>query len=367
MSFVAMMVWFVGALVIWNMVRWPRAHATLPRPLDERISVLIPARNEEACLGDLLEDLRRCLTGVEEILVYDDHSTDRTAEIIADAAARDVRVRRLPPRPLPGQWRGKTFACAQLAIAAQGDWLVFLDADVRIAPDTPARMVAEAKSRAATFLSAWPRIEMIGFSEKWLMPLLNYVVFTLFPAPLSFTSNRSSLGLAHGACIVCRAEDYRFMGGHERVKGELFEDTRFAQAWRMSGRRGLCVDGQEWVRIRMYDSFLSIWRGFSKNLGPAFRRRTSLALFLVFHFVIGILPFVALGRAALAGRSLVGPTMAVAGALTMRLAQVIRFRYPWWSALLHPFAVGTMLVLAVVSRIRYESGGVEWKGRRYRP
>lgn len=366
MIWLAIFVWAVAALAIWNALAWPRLRATSEHARDERISVLIPARNEEAHLGPLLNDLRRCPTGIAEILIYDDHSTDGTAAAIAAGAARDSRVRRLSPDPLPDGWRGKPFACARLAAAARGDWLVFLDADVRVAPDAPARVVAEAKAQGATFLSAWPGIEMRGFSERWLMPLLNYVVFTLFPAPLSFLFDRKpSLGLAHGACIACRAEDYRSMGGHERVKTELFEDTRLAQAWRASGRRGFCVDGQKNVRTRMYDSFGAIWRGFSKNLGPAFRRRWSFALFLTFHFVLGLLPFLALIAAAAGAVAGMGPAVAALGVLAIRGAQALRFRYPPGSALLHPFAVAAMLALAAVSRVRYETGGVEWKGRRY--
>jgi hypothetical protein len=117
----------------------------------------------------------------------------------------------------------------------------------------------------------------------------------------------------------------------------------------------------------MYDSFGAIWRGFSKNLGPAFRYRTNLAGFLLFHLTIGVLPFGALAAAALNGGSLAGPMVAVLGVFVMRGAQAVRFRYPIWSAGLHPLAVMMMAMLAVVSRFRYETRGVEWKERRYRP
>ena len=360
------MVCAVAVLAIWNTIAWPRLRATASPHTAPRISVLIPARDEASRIGYLLQDLSHCDCGVLEILVYDDHSTDGTAQVIEEAARRDPRIRRLPPKPLPDGWRGKPFACYQLALAAQGEWLLFLDADVRLGAEAPARIIGEAETRKATLLSAWPGLVLKSFPEKWLMPLLNYVVFTLFPAFLSFRDRRPGLGLAHGACIACRAAEYRAMDGHAAVRKELFEDTRLAQAWRRHGGFGLCVDGQDLVRTRMYDSFGAIWRGFSKNLGPAFRRRFSFALFLIFHALLGVVPFLALAASFARREWLASPFISVSAVLLIRAGQAFRFRYPLWSVLLHPFAVLLMLALALVSRFRYETGGVEWKGRRYR-
>src|SRR5690606_20059092 len=119
-----------------------------------------------------------------------------------------------------------------------------------------------------TFLSCWPQLEMRGLFERLLMPLLNFVLLTLYPAPLAASRDNRALGLAHGACILVRADIYRLLGGHESVKAELFEDTRLAQHWRATGHRSLCLDGTGTVRVRMYDSLSAIWGGFRKNLYP---------------------------------------------------------------------------------------------------
>ncbi len=151
------------------------------------------------------------------------------------------------------------------------------------------------------------------------------------------------------------------------MRGELFEDTALARAWRASGRRGLCLDGQEVVRVRMYDSLGAIWRGFQKNIYPAFRRELSFWLFLAFHLTFFVAPFVAAPALTLAGRPAHFAWGAVAAALLGRAAQARRFRYPLWSVGFHPFATCALVALGVTSWYRCRlGGGIEWKGRAYR-
>ncbi|MDQ6699183.1 MAG: glycosyltransferase family 2 protein [Acidobacteriota bacterium] len=292
---------------------------------------------------------------VEEIVVYDDHSTDATAEIIHRYAAIDRRVKRIESKPLPAGWCGKNFACHRLAVAAQTEWLLFLDADVRLSANAVASLIAEAEGRHVTLLSAWPGIELAGFWEKALMPMLNFVVFTLFPTPLSIYRNDPSLGLAHGACLLANRAAYERVGGHAQVRDEIFEDTRLAQLWRLNGERSLCLDGQELVRVRMYSSFAGIWKGFQKNFHPAFRHEWTFWSFLALHAAFFLQPF------------LLGNWNAAAIVLCSRGVLALRFKQPWWTVLTHPFGEIFLLALGVsswwVCRI---GGGVHWKGREYR-
>ncbi|MGC8794797.1 MAG: glycosyltransferase family 2 protein [Bryobacteraceae bacterium] len=192
------------ALVAVNMAAWPRV-----KPADGNhcpVSVLIPARNEA-------DNLPRCLQSllsqepVAEVLVYDDHSEDATAEIVRGFARRDPRVRLLEPQPLPSGWTGKTSACQMLARAASCPWLLFLDADVFVRPGAVAGALTEASRRGINLLCCWPGLEMQGFWEKLLMPMLNFVVFTLYPAPLASRRPRdASLGLAHGAFLLAQRD-----------------------------------------------------------------------------------------------------------------------------------------------------------------
>ena len=377
-----MIIWAIVAaivlmLVIGNVLVWAKVGAGSLLDL-QPVSVLIPARDEEANIAACLDSvLRRDKLGedaVAEVLVYDDHSTDATAELVRQFARRDARVRLLEAAPLPEGWCGKNFACWQLAQAARGTWLLFLDADARLCPPVPeagqggamARMQAEARRRRLTFLSCWPRLAMTSFWEKLLMPMLNVVVFSLFPALVS-TSQQVSLAIAHGACILAHRETYFKIGGHKSVRNEIFEDVRLAQLWRRRGERGLCLDGRDVVWVRMYSSFGEIWGGFQKNFFPAFRHPINFWLFLLFRFVVFLGPFLLLPFAAF-GLIDARPVLLVAPVvLVIRLAVAVRFGHPLWAVALHPAAEAILLTLGVSSWRRCRRrAGVVWKGRLYR-
>ncbi len=349
----------IFGLVAWNVLAWP-ALKVCERKRQSGVSVLIPARNEERNIIACLDTVARQGEAVREILVLDDHSIDATAQIVRKRTALDPRVILIEGEELPAGWCGKNFACARLAEEATGEWLLFLDADARLAEGAIAAMVCEASRRNLTMLSCWPRFTLESFWEKALMPMLNFVVFTLYPAPLAALRNDASLGLAHGACILVDRSTYFAVGGHGAVRGEVFEDTRLAHLWRAKGERELCLDGQQVVSVRMYSSFAEIWSGFQKNFFPAFRRESSFWAFLLLHVMIFFLPLILMAwtRAWPVG-------VAVACVFSMRLLLAVRFRHPVWSAFLHPVAEAVLILLGLSSWWRCKSGrGVVWKGRR---
>ncbi|MFN7993342.1 MAG: glycosyltransferase family 2 protein [Bryobacteraceae bacterium] len=339
------------AVVAWNVWRWPAVRGR-GESGPASIAVLIPARNEEANIAGCLDSVT-AQPGVAEILVYDDHSSDATREMVAARTRCDARIRLAETKTLPSGWCGKNFACWQLAAQSDSEWLLFLDADARLSPGAVAGMLAECRARSASFLSCWPKLEMRGFWEKLLMPMLNFVVFTVYPAPLSLKRPDASLGLAHGACILVSRDAYARVEGHAAVAAEIFEDTCLARLWRERGERSICLDGRPVVRVRMYDGVREIWLGFRKNFRSAFRTPFSFWLFLAMHAVFFLGPFLAGSPAALV-------------ILAARLLLALRFRHPLWSVLLHPFAECFLLALGISSWWAFRSGsGVEWKGRRY--
>lgn len=351
---------FLLVIALANVLFWPKLRRAQQDYAGE-VSVLIPARNEEANLADCLGAVLRQGETVREVLVYNDHSTDGTGRIIGEFAERDARVRSVEVLPLAEGWCGKNFACAQLASEATGKFLLFIDADARLTESAAARMAEEMHQRRLTFLSCWPGLELVSFWERALMPMLNFVVFATFPSPLSLLLGSSSLGLAHGACLMFERAIYEEIGGHTAVRDQIFEDTRLAQLWRERRQRGLCLDGQDVVRVRMYSSFAEIWQGFQKNFFPAFKHELSFWFFWTFHLVVFLSPFVL---------SVILPSVQIALAamavLLIRLALAWRFRQPLWGALLHPMAEVILLALGLSSWWRCKSGrGVAWKGREY--
>ena len=343
-----------------NVLLWPRVRSSTTTQLAS-VSVLIPARNEEENLPACLDAVIAQGPIVGEILVYDDHSTDQTSRVVELAAGRDPRIRLVPARPLEPGWTGKNFACANLARAAAFDFLLFLDADARVRPRAVDRLHREMVQRRLALLSCWPGLEAVSFWERTLMPMLNFVVFSIFPGPLSLIFGFPSLALAHGACMLFDRKVYFEVGGHEAVRDQIFEDTRLAQLWRLHGRRGLCLDGQDLISVRMYEDLSGIWLGFLKNFYPAFRRETSFWLFIAFHLGILLLPFVLLPFRPY-------PRLGVAtfAVLLSRLLLAIRFRQSLLTVLLHPLAEAMLLLLGLTSWWRCRTGrGVSWKGRAY--
>jgi chlorobactene glucosyltransferase len=347
-------------VALWNVSAWPKiktSHLTRVRA----VSVLVPARNEESNIAACLDSIVNQGETVAEILVYDDHSTDATARIIGEYRERDGRVRLVTQAQLPQGWCGKNFACAQLAKEASSEWLLFLDADARLAPMAAASMVGEAIERDVTLLSGWPALGLVSFWERALMPMLNFIVFTLFPAPLSLIRNDESLGLVHGACILVDRSSYYAIGGHGAVRDEIFEDQRLAHLWRAKGMRGICLDGQDVVSVRMYSSFGEIWSGFQKNFFPAFRHEASFWGFILLHLLVFLAPVV-----AVAFTRAWPVVMAALCVLVTRAMLAIRFGHPLWSVLLHPLAETILIALGLSSWWRLKSGrGVVWKGRQY--
>ncbi|MDW8074739.1 MAG: glycosyltransferase family 2 protein [Bacteroidota bacterium] len=352
--------WF-GIVAIVNALTFPRMRGSKKPLPTNSVSVLIPARDEEETLPGCIESVLAQGNTVAEVLIYDDESSDRTREIAIEWSVKDSRVRLVPTNTLPAGWYGKPHACMQLAQHATGEWLLFLDADTRLAPGAVEQLLATAQRYCVPFLSAWPRLEMISLSEKLLMPMLNFYVFTLLPTPLQQWSLAPRYALAHGACILCERSVYTMLYGHGSVRSELFEDTALARYWRSRGIRTLCCDGSG-VRVRMYRTFGQIWQGFTKNFYPGFRHASLFVLVLAIHALVFTLPFgLLLGAFSL-------PAIIAAGSVVVaRLALAFRFGQPVWPILFHPFAELVLLALGVYSWWRWNfTSGVEWKGRSYR-
>lgn len=353
----------VLTVVLINWIKWRPLHP-LPHKSRPCVSVLIPARNEERNIAAAIQSALEQGTIVQEILVYDDHSEDQTRHLVCALQKGAPTVRLIEPAPLPEGWLGKPFACEQLSAAATAEWLLFLDADTRLHPGAAEAMLEAAEASKATFLSCWPGILTGSFWEHIFMPMLNFVVYSIFPTPMQVKNPSPSFGLAHGACLFIHGKTYREIGGHTCVKAELFEDTMLARTWREKKQAGICLDGQKIVSVRMYRNLREIITGFSKIAYPAFERELSFWLFIGFHFLFMLLPFLLLPFASL---SILAATAAGA-VLSARLAQCIQFGFPLWSVLFHPVAEVGLIGLGLYARHRCRhSSGVSWKGRVYNP
>jgi glycosyltransferase involved in cell wall biosynthesis len=335
-----------------------------PDPVASRpaVSVIVPARNEEACLGACLESLT-AQTGVDfEIIVVNDGSTDRTREI----AQSFPRVRVVDADPPPSGWTGKNNAMATGAKIARGEWLLFTDADTVHASGSLARAVAEARARGAVLLSYSPEQEVQGFWEKAVMPVI-FAELAATYRPSLVSDPKSPAAAANGQYILIAREAYDAIGGHSVVRGSLLEDVALARAVKASGRKIFFRFGGGAVRTRMYRNFAQLREGWTKNLALLFPSAVRLALLRLTEFVLIAGGIAVALAAAVRGHFWPAAAAAILAATIygFLLNRIRRAHFSWDANALSPAGLPLFAYLLVRSRISHREGHVRWKGRTY--
>lgn len=235
------------------------------------LSILIPARNEEKNLPCLLQDLLQQEIPPLEILVCDDHSSDRTYLEASCLAAIHPVIRVFKGEKLPPGWLGKNFVCEQLAHKARGNYLLFLDADVRIGAKAIAPILSEAIRLKTGLLSVFPRQSMLSPGEKSTVPLMTYILLTLLPLSLVYKiAGQSALAAANGQFMMFEATAYRQVQPHRVKRHEAVEDIAIARLYKKSGYRVACLTGLPDVSCRMYTGHREAIRGFARSIAGFF-------------------------------------------------------------------------------------------------
>jgi len=265
-------------------------------PEKKVVSVLIPARNEEENLAVLLSDLVALSEFDGEILIYNDQSTDNTAQIVRKFEQQDSRFRLIEGDDLPNGWLGKNRACHHLAMEAKGDYLLFLDADVRIAGDAIGQAVAQLIRLKLGLLSVFPKQLMLSNGEKWSVPLMNYILMSMLPLIWVRKSPFTAHSAANGQFMLYDAEVYRQIMPHEKLRANKVEDIASARLLKRNGIRIACLAGDERIRCRMYRNLPEAVSGFSKNIDAFFGHSYLITvLFGLFHAVGFLVILLALG------------------------------------------------------------------------
>ncbi|MBL8994158.1 MAG: glycosyltransferase, partial [Spirochaetia bacterium] len=324
-----------------------------------RISILIPARNEEKNILRLLEsiDAEREIGRLDlEVIVLDDHSTDLTRETVAASPGYGFYVHLVEGKPLPPGWTGKNWACHQLSQRAKGEILLFIDADVSYSGEAVAKTLSLFQNEAISLVSVFPRQKTGTHSEKLLIPFIDFLLQSFLPLPFVTFFKSHLLSAANGQWLAFRAEAYRRIGGHESVKGEVLEDMRLAQKIKRLGEKMITAVGGEAPVCRMYRGLPEVWAGLSKNtfalLGGNFFQAAAIWTTL---FFLDLLPWILLGM---------GNLWALPWIASRLLARIlISNKTNWPHLLLHPIGVAFFLILVINSFRWHRKGRVFWKGR----
>jgi chlorobactene glucosyltransferase len=246
-------------------LRVPDSRASVPEPAPF-VSVLVPARNESAniraCLGSLLRQDYPAF----EVLALDDNSTDGTAAIIGEMAAKDRRLQLVRGEALPEDWAGKPFACHQLAQRAKGAWLLFVDADTTHEPHMLRSVLAVATETRASLLSGFPRQMAETLPLKIVMPLMYFVILSWLPLWWLQRARRPRPSLAIGQFLLFSAAEYRRIGGHEAVRSRIVEDVWLGIETSRRGGRHVVVDLSQVVSCNMYPGIEAAWSGLGRSI-----------------------------------------------------------------------------------------------------
>jgi chlorobactene glucosyltransferase len=339
-----------------------------PAPL---ISVLVPARDEEANIAACLVSLQKQDYSNYEILVLDDNSTDNTGIIIENMAASDRRIRPLRGEPLPKGWTGKSFACYQLAKEARGSWLLFVDADTTHASHMLRAALAQALRLNSSLLSGFPRQLATSLPQKIAIPVLYFIILSWFPLWWLQRSKEPRPSLAIGQFLLLPREDYWRIGGHEAVKSRILEDVWLGVEVSRRGGRQVATDLSPAVSCNMYHSVGAMLEGFIKWIySVASLSPVALAIMIVAAYFFYLAPFYSLWRELFV---VVGPSglraiviSQVGMILFMRWLVDSRFKEPFISVFLHPLGLSFLFLSAFYAVFRRAIGaGVRWKERLY--
>lgn len=342
---------------------------------EPQVSVIIPARNEEANIARCVRSVAN-QQGVSEIIVADDDSQDHTGLILEDLKCEIPQLRTTHIESLPTGWLGKTHALATAAGLARGEWLLFTDADTEHLPGSLAYLLGQAKSQQADLLSLSPGQRTPTWWEKAVIPQV-YVRLARLYRFEEVNDPRSAAAAANGQYILIRRLIYDHVGGHEAVRSAVLDDVELARLVKASGGRLLFLPGSAWVWTRMYTRFPEMWRGWTKNLYLLYEGRVGLMLahlseawlvdLLVPSAYLGLCFLAALGRVNIATLFITGACwLIVLGRLKnyKRLLQWLGFEPELVNYLIPGAGLFGLLLLNSMRAHRW-TGSVEWKGRRY--
>jgi chlorobactene glucosyltransferase len=339
------------------------------------ISIIIPARNEQATIETVVRSIVASDYRPFELLVVDDRSTDQTASIVERLAATDPRVRLVRGAPLPEGWYGKPWACEQGFRAASGELLLFTDADTRHAPELMGRAAAALRREHADLMTVAPHQRCVSFWERVVMPQIWLLLGLRYHPRRVNRARRPRDVIANGQFILTTRAAYVAVGGHGAVRDEVAEDLALAQAYLRAGRRLHFAFAERLMETRMYQDLPQIIEGWSKNVYLGGRRsfpdepalRALVPVMLAAAMLFWLLPpGVLLVRALGVSVGGLAGSAGIATGLSVLFWALVSYgmRIPMVYGVLYP--LGAAMALYIFARSTWRgSRRVEWRGRVY--
>jgi glycosyltransferase involved in cell wall biosynthesis len=335
----------------------PKLHR-VARQYQDLVSILIPARNEEFNILNLLRSIHEQDYINYEVIILDDNSSDNTYKVCSDFASNHHRFKIIRGDELPADWLGKNFACHQLAKQANGDFLLFLDADERVHKGLINSAVHRMYLRKLGLLSLFANQDMRSFSELTVVPLMHYILLTLLPVQLVYLIKNYTVSAASGQFMLFDAAVYHENQWHRQAKDEVVEDVSIMKLVKAANYNGEALLANNMISCRMYKSYNEAVNGFSKNFLAAFN-----------YSVPGLLAYIVL---VIGGPMMIMITldfhliffMAGLIILTRIMISLSSAQSALYNIVLHPLQMFNLMLIAFVAIQKHLTKTNVWKGRK---
>lgn len=344
-------------VTLFNFISDPKLRR-VGRPYSDLVSILIPARNEENNIIDLLKSIQKQDYRDYEVIILDDDSTDRTYELCAEFASKYPAFKIIRGKELTGQWLGKNYACYQLAQQAKGNYFLFLDADEQVYDGLINSAVHRMQFRKLGLLSLFTDQKMVTWGEKLVVPLMHYILLNLLPLRLVFLIKNPAFSAASGQFMLFDADTYREYQWHKLANNKVVEDIEIMKRVKAAGLNGESLLANGMVSCRMYTGFESAIQGFGKNFLAAFN-------YNVFNFIIFLI--LVIGGPLLVIMTLNANLIALMAGLIILTRIMISLsagQNAFRNVVLHPVQMLSMVLIAFSAIQKYLTKTTEWKGRK---
>ena len=351
-------------LSLVNALTMRTVRARVGKTVNEKVAVLVPMRNEAANVTGVIDTLlQQSLVADITIAVLDDHSTDETAELLTQTANLE-NIEILQGKELPAGWLGKNYACHQLAAssaALAAEYLVFVDADVRIAPNAIAAAITQMKKYGWDFISPYPMQLALTLTEKLVQPLLQWSFMSSLPLRFAQRSSSPAMAVANGQFFLVTRSAYDRAGGHRAIKSEVLDDLELARALLRAGVKGGVADGSSVATCRMYENQTLLFEGYRKSLWRALPHPIAALFANAYLAATAILPLLLI---------VINPSQwslylaAYGCVVASRVITALKTRSNPHYAIWHFISIALFNYLVATSWIGKSRGQLTWRGRK---
>ncbi|RKR85341.1 chlorobactene glucosyltransferase [Mucilaginibacter gracilis] len=345
------------AVTVFNFVSDPKLRR-VNKHYTGLVSILIPARNEEANIAHLLRSIQQQDYQDYEVFILDDSSTDNTLKICTDIALTDKRFKVIEGGPLPAQWLGKNYACHQLARHAKGQYFMFIDADEQVNDGLINSAIHRMKLNKLSLLSLFTNQVMLTTGEKLVVPMMHFMLLNLLPVRLVLLVKNASVAAASGQFMFFKADDYHQHTWHQAVKAAVVEDVEIMRQVKARNLNGETLLANGMLNCRMYTSYTECLNGFSKNFLAAFNY--NITAFLIFLTLLIGGPMLIIITTNL---PLILFTLGLI-VLTRIMMSLLAGQNVFYNVVLHPLQMLSLTIISYMAIQKHLTKTNVWKGRR---